>query len=437
MTKTMMEQMPHQRYLTELYKRLGGAMRLGLERTEALMEYLEHPERCFPAIHVAGTNGKGTIVAAAARILECCGLKTGRFTSPHLVKFNERIRINGEMISDGQLEKTITEWQPWLDSHDISFFEICTGLAFHEFCRQQVDAAVVEVGLGGRLDSTNVLLPRVSLISQIDYDHTGILGETLAEIAAEKAGILKSGITALVLSQAAESLDTILAIAKEKETPIQIVEEKELAEIREQKATGMQIFLKAYNREFWVSLTGRHQLGNILLAIEAVKWFLGGEQLTAEVLEEALATLNWPGRFQQIRKEPPVFYDVAHNAGGFKALLKLAKEIFPHQKLIFLIALLRDKAASEILKMVKASGAELHICGIADSHRAMAWEDLQALGEHFQVLYYPSLTEALALLENHRSDKALIIAGSHYIAGEIQQFYHNKSEHLAGTRDIF
>ena len=431
------EQEPHQRYLSELYKRLGGAMRLGLERTEAFMEYLEHPETSFPSIHVAGTNGKGTIVAAAARILECCGLKTGRFTSPHLMKFNERIRIDGEMISDKQLDYTINKWQAWLDSHDISFFEICTGLAFYEFRRQQVDAAVVEVGLGGRLDSTNVLLPRVSVISQIDYDHTNILGEKLAEIAAEKAGILKRGVPALLLSQARESQNKILEKAKEQEASIKVVDPADYAEIEELKPTGMRIILKEYKRSFWVNLTGRHQLGNILLAIEAVKLFLGGEKLKAEALAEALATIYWPGRFQQLQKEPAVFYDVAHNAGGFKALLNLVKELFPKDRPAFLIALLRDKAAPEILSMVKEADADLYICGIPDSHRAMDPGELCDLGERFQVPSYPSLTDALPVLERRNNKNPLIIAGTHYIANEIQRYWLSKWELLDDTRHIF
>lgn len=245
-------------------------MKLGRQRAEMLMQELGHPETSFPSIHIAGTNGKGTTTAVSAALLIQCGYKTGRFTSPHLLRFNERIMIDDKEIEDAYIKGFLEKNDDILEKSEASFFEVTTALGFCYFRDKKVDVAVVETGLGGRLDATSVLDPEVSIIATIGYDHTGILGETLAEIAEEKAGIIKANKPLLTLPQGEE----ILNVFKRHTSLMSLVDPKCLFTNIKQTKEGMSFNYDRGKESLRFPMSGEHLLSNIALAIKAVELFM-------------------------------------------------------------------------------------------------------------------------------------------------------------------
>ncbi|HAE87858.1 TPA: bifunctional folylpolyglutamate synthase/dihydrofolate synthase [Candidatus Marinimicrobia bacterium] len=415
-------------YLNELYSRLGGQMKLGLERTLEFMEWLQHPERAFPAIHVAGTNGKGSVVALSEAILRHSSYLTGRFTSPHLVHFNERIRINGHSVSEDRIETLINQWRPWLDSHDISFFEITTGLAFYLFREAAVNAAVVETGLGGRLDSTNVLNPRVTVITSINRDHTRILGDTLDVIAAEKAGIIKDATPLVTCHHDPLVMAVLEDKAKEKKAPLHITQPEDYIRDVRLKPRGMSLCLQGTGEWVDTPLAGFHQLENFALAIKACEIFTEGV-LTLSAIIKGLTTVRWKGRFELLSEKPLVYYDVAHNPAGVHCLKELVLNLYPNKPLTLVIGMLGDKETQEIVDILLPHA---HACYLSPvhSHRSMTPEALDELAAVRQgTCVASSVQHAIQkALENSPDDGLILIYGSHYIAPEVYQTFSGASD---------
>ncbi|MGA7378386.1 MAG: folylpolyglutamate synthase/dihydrofolate synthase family protein [Candidatus Sulfotelmatobacter sp.] len=350
-----------------------------LAHMRVLLEALNHPERRFPSVLIAGTNGKGSTAATLASILRTSGLKTGLYTSPHLMRINERIRINGEQISDDDfaelhgtiagaaeklVEKTELPWHP-------SFFEMMTAIAFEYFARERVDLAVLEVGMGGRLDATNVVEPRVSVITDISLDHQKFLGNTVGEIAREKVGIIRPGGVVVTLPQQPEANDvignTILELGARAVNAVPYVppvspgSSQYLAPSTEQ---GNSRFVYRYPLQVMgeqilveTPLVGRHQLRNVALAIAAAVELnqQGFNSITPKSIEHGLRKTHWPGRFQVITPRPgwpEMVIDVAHNPAGAWALRSALSERYEDRRLIFVFGAMRDKAISEMAEIL-------------------------------------------------------------------------------------
>jgi dihydrofolate synthase / folylpolyglutamate synthase len=304
-----------------------GSIKLGLQRIEAAVAARGHPQRRYRTIHVAGTNGKGSTCALIAAILERAGERTGLFTSPHLLEFTERIRVGGRCVPRAELAHLTTELKPLILELELSFFEATTLLAFEVFARRGVTRAVIEVGMGGRLDATNVITPELTIVTGIDRDHVKALGRTLEAIAGEKAGIMKPGVPLLlapcsrgverVFLQRGRSLGSPVARLADLIACTQARPRRGGARYRWRRvdgSTGVQT----------LALHGEHQVGNALLASEAARRLrVRGRPIREEVIRAGIARCRWPGRFQMLparRGQPPVIFDVGHNPQGAAAV---------------------------------------------------------------------------------------------------------------------
>lgn len=323
----------------------------GLERTAALLERLGHPEQSFRSLHVAGTKGKGSTAAMAASILRAADRRTGLYTSPHLTSFRERIRLDGELIPEALVAagtQAVREAAP----EGLTSFEAFTGLALWAFREARLEWAVVEAGLGGRLDSTNVLRPRATAITPIGLEHTQILGRTLTEIAREKAGILKEGVPLALGEQPEEAREAILDRAAR--LGLRVLEVgRDLQAVLDSVSGGKQIFrvrrgLPEGNYE--LPLLGAYQMGNALTAMALCT--MGAGQLSWGVLRRGLAAARWPGRLEILAERPTVVVDAAHTVESTRALLAALRTYFPQAQLYWIFATLQDKPAGAMLRLI-------------------------------------------------------------------------------------
>ncbi len=346
---------PLTRRLEELYRFERSGMRLGLTGIERLLERAGRPDRAFPSVLIAGTNGKGSTAAHLASIFRAAGLKTGLFTSPHLVRFHERIRVDGREIDDDALEALLARWWPRFEEDRPSFFEAVTALCFDHFAGMDLGMAVVEVGLGGRLDATNVLTPRASVITTIASDHTEILGRTLRKIALEKAGIVKEG-GALVLGvRGGEPRAAILGVARERGARVKRLGADARYATRgvTPRGTEFRLRIDSFSGTLRTPLLGVHQARNAALAAlaaETVLRELGRAPADiARAVEQGIAATKWPARAEWIDGDPPILLDVAHNVEGALALAATVRALGPARPVSVVAAFSRDKAHPAIL----------------------------------------------------------------------------------------
>ena len=323
---------------------------LKLDRMRELVNRLSNPQNDFPSILVAGTKGKGSTAYFLERLFLAWGWKCGFYTKPHLLTFRERIRLEGNLIPAQDLANLVEEIKPVVEEMRNSpwgrptYFEASVALAFLYFSRKKVDVAVIEVGLGGRLDATNVCEPQLTVITPISFDHTDVLGDTLSAIAREKAGILRKGIKLVLLPQEEEARKTILKEAQEKSAPVSEVEKECRWQILSREKSGS---LFSFSIGDWgegvcsLSLLGDHQVVNFLSALLAAReWGLSFDQ---QKLGRALKDLYWPGRIQILSLEPLVVFDVAHNQASFSQLIKTLQDFLGMEKAVFLLGLLEGK----------------------------------------------------------------------------------------------
>ena len=339
--------------LTYLYNLERRGVKVGLEHTRQLLDVIGNPQSNFRSIHVAGTNGKGTTCAMIASILRAGGIRTGLYTSPHLIKFNERIRVNGEPITDTEIIKFVNRYKDSFDSIPVTFFEVTTAMAFWYFENNLVDIAVIETGLGGRLDSTNVLLPELSVITPIDLDHCHILGKTVQKIAKEKGGIIKPKTPVVIAPQNKETFQVLEGISNRNDSPHYSVEKPKSIKC---DWVYMNTEFKIKNEKYSIPLLGEHQTTNAATAIKAIEVF--DKNLSYQTIIKGLNKTVWPGRFQKMHGQKPIFYDVAHNSHGLIAVLKTFELLFT-EKPIGLIALREDKELDAIAKIIKDRFSEL------------------------------------------------------------------------------
>jgi dihydrofolate synthase/folylpolyglutamate synthase len=414
-----------------------------------LLQAMNHPERRFPSVLIAGTNGKGSTAATLASILKASSLETGLYTSPHLIRINERIRVNGVEISDhdfAQLHSQInTVAEKLVEIGDLpwhpSFFEMMTAIAFEYFARQKIELAVLEVGMGGRLDATNVVEPRLSVITDISLDHQKYLGNTLGEIAREKMGILRPGGVAIVLPQQPEANDvignSILEIDARAVNAVPYVPpvspgSGEYLVPNTESETGYfyRYPLQVMGEQILVEtpLVGRHQLRNVALAIAAAVELneQGFSGITAKSIEKGIRNTRWPGRFQLIASRPgwpEMVIDVAHNPAGAWALRSVLSERYEGRPLVFLFGAMRDKAIGEIAEILFPL-ADKVIATQPENPRAATPQEIQqaAVRSGAEIEAVENVQRAIERArELAGAGAVVVVTGSIYMVGEVMR----------------
>ena len=419
-----------------------------LAHMRVLLAALRHPERGFPSVLIAGTNGKGSTAATLASILKVSGLKTGLYTSPHLIRINERIRINGLEISDndfarlhGEVDRVAerlveTRALPWHPS----FFEMMTAIAFLNFAREQVEIAVLEVGMGGRLDATNVVQPLVSVITDISLDHQKFLGNTVGEIAREKAGIIRPGGIVVTLPQQPEAndvignsileLDAVGVNAVQYVPPVSPGSSESRVPSPECNSLCSLYRLEVMGKEILVEspLVGRHQLRNVALAIAAAEELSkkGLRGISADSIEQGIRETLWPGRFQIVPARsdwPEIVFDVAHNPAGAWALRSALSERYEDRPLIFVFGAMRDKAISEMAEILFPV-ARTVIAARPNNPRSASPEEIRYAGDRTGT-EIETVAEVPMALQRAREltsgEEVIVITGSIYLVGEAMQ----------------
>lgn len=325
---------------------------LDLSRVERLLDSVGNPQDRFPAMHIAGTKGKGSTAAMVESCLRAAGLRTGLYTSPHLHTFRERVQVDRHMISRQEVVALVEEIRPLVDRvPELTTFEAITTIGFLAFARADVDVAVVEVGLGGRLDATNVLTPEVAIITTLSLDHTYLLGDTLAQIAREKAGIIKPGVPVVTASQEAEAIETLRSISEQRGAPLVEIGRHWRYEPGSTDLDGQSFTIQGPQQdgsrldgEYRIPLLGRHQLENCACAIAALEIVRRkGLPVSAAAVREGLSTVRWPGRLEVLRKEPPVVVDCAHNPHSARVLRQALEELFPGRRWVLVFGASADK----------------------------------------------------------------------------------------------
>lgn len=395
-----------------------------LKKTLALCEHLGNPEKKFKSIHIAGTNGKGSVSNMLAAIFQEHGYKTGLYTSPHLHDFRERIRVNGRMISKRAVIGFVKRTHAFAQQINPSFFELTFGMAMDYFAAEKIDIAIIETGLGGRLDSTNVITPELSIITNIGMDHTDVLGDTLEKIAFEKAGIIKKQVPVIVGEYLPETKPVFLQKAVQEHAPIcfaadnyvvSFSQDNEYADVLCQK-TGM-------HHRYFPDLKGSYQeknLATVLQSVEALQeQFRLEPGITAKALAHVAGSTGLQGRWQVIRNNPLVVLDVAHNADGIKYLVKQAAET-PHRQLHIVMGIVKDKDVAQVLKLLPKD-AKYYFTN-AQMARALPAADLkkQAVGYGLSGDVYSRVNEAVsAALRRAGTGDMIVICGSVFVVAEV------------------
>lgn len=407
-----------------LFQNVGGdAYKEGLYNTYRLDEYFGHPHRHYKTIHVAGTNGKGSCSHTLAAILQASGLKVGLFTSPHLVDFRERIRVNGEMVSEQYVIDFVEQHRAFFEPLHPSFFELTTAMAFKFFAEQHVDVAVVEVGLGGRLDCTNIISPEVCVITNISFDHVAFLGNTLAKIAGEKAGIIKPHTPVVIGEVVKETKPVFKAKAQEENAPIFFAEEQqEVINHRFSSKGGINYQTTTYGK-IYGELGGYCQQKNantILCAISRLKerHFHISDEDVKEGFAHVCEMTGLMGRWQTLQTSPRVICDTGHNVGGFRWITKQLNKVHAPMRIVF--GMVNDKDISGVLSMMPQR-ATYYFCQ-ASVKRALPHEDIKRKAEAFGLkgMSYPTVAQAYrAALADAQPEDFIYVGGSSFVVADL------------------
>jgi dihydrofolate synthase / folylpolyglutamate synthase len=403
----------------------AAAYKADLNNTISICKALKHPEKKFLSIHVAGTNGKGSTSHLLASIFQEAGYKTGLYTSPHLKDFRERIKINGKKVSKSYITRFVEKYFELFQQIQPSFFEMTVGLAFNYFSDQKVDIAIIETGLGGRLDSTNVITPLVSVITNISMDHASLLGDTLDKIANEKGGIIKTKIPVIIGEKQVSICEVFNRIAKDKEAPIYYADEA-FSLIKKSEKSLYQTLLIQINKSELVlkcELKGAYQYKNILTVLQTVELlkqqFDLPEHCIKEGIKKVITNTELSGRWQILSKSPLTICDTGHNEAGIKEVLKQIKET-KFKKLHFVLGLVNDKDVDSILTLLPKK-ATYYFCK-AKIPRALHELELQAKANSFGLLgaSYKTVNKALvAAKDNAKNDDLIFIGGSTFVVAEV------------------
>jgi dihydrofolate synthase / folylpolyglutamate synthase len=401
--------------LDELFAMTFTGIKPGLERITSLLDELDHPERRYPIIHVAGTNGKGSTCAMIASILQHAGYRVGLYTSPHIRRFNERIRVQGAMIDDADIARLA---RPLMDAAKPvggTFFEVTTAMAFQYFAERRVDVAVIETGLGGRLDATNVVEPLVSVITSIDMDHMEYLGTTLEQIAGEKAGIIKEHIPVVIGDRRPELRAVFDAVAVQRHAPITYAMDTVKVDVDHMRADltmSVSVIDDAALRYYDVDLCGDHQVLNVATVLAALpsirEVYFIDEEHVREGLRTVRSTTGLGGRIQLVRRDGPIVLDVSHNPGGIVALTEtLMLSGYRPGMWHVVFGAMSDKDVQGMLDALRPLVSTLHLCA-PDLPRAMSTDGLAQLCD----------TSVADAMERASMRGPTLVCGSFHVADE-------------------
>jgi dihydrofolate synthase/folylpolyglutamate synthase len=417
--------------------------KFGLENITVLSAHLGNPHCAVPCAHIAGTNGKGSTAAILESILRSAGLCTGLYTSPHLERINERIRLNGEPVSDESFAAAWTRVHASIESlmatgkltaHP-TYFECVTAMAFLVFAEQRIDFAIYEVGLGGRLDSTNIVTPEVAVITPIDFDHENFLGHSIAEIAAEKAGIIKRSATVITSVTRPEARAVVAQKCAEMQAPLVDIDEAwRLEEMSSSEGFHRAVATSKDSSAKLIiapALPGRFQLRNALAAATAARLLSESSKLHIEDqdIERGIANVRWPGRLERLSENPAIYLDGAHNPSGARALLEFWQRDLAGRRIILIYGAMRDKAVDEIAGILFPHADEIIITEPRQP-RAISAPLLLEITAHLASRGPAVVRDPLQAFEHAieiaRNNDAVVVAGSLYLIGEIRSYWRNR-----------
>ncbi len=417
--------MTYQEAIEFLFPLHRFGMKMSLENITALCNYLGNPERRLgTVVHIAGTNGKGSTAAFIASICQEAGLKTGLYTSPHVEHFAERIRINGQMIAEERIADLTAGLKHKVQEQGATFFETTTAIAFRYFAEESLDVAIIEVGMGGRLDATNVVSPAYCLITPIDYDHQEWLGDTIEKIAAEKAGIIKSGAKTIVARQRLEAMEVIVATAKEKKSPVTIAPVVAHGQMATSTLGELAVHLKTQTRDYFglrTPLWGMYQVENLRLATLCAEAMNLTERAIRDGIRNVLRNTGHRARLEVLSRSPLVILDVSHNPNGMEhtvATLLRHREQF--NRLLVIFGAMQDKDISGMLAPLLRVASKFYLVS-PQIERAAKVETLAALLAETTCTYQAceSVAQAIqAAKEDMQEKDALLVTGSFYVSGE-------------------
>lgn len=412
-----------------MFTRVGAiAFKKDLHNTIAMCEKLGNPQHKFKTIHVGGTNGKGSTSHMLAAILQQAGYKTGLYTSPHLKDFRERIRINGEMITEDFVTDFVAEQQDIMEEISPSFFEVTVAMAFSYFAKEQVDIAIIEVGLGGRLDSTNIITPELSVITNISLDHTNILGTTLPEIAKEKAGIIKPGIPVVIGEQQEETKALFIQKAVESNSRITFADQELHITnlVKKEKYLNADVFSgnAPLYQHLELDLNGSYQRKNILTVIQSIqilkeKGYLIADEALYAALKDVKGLTGLQGRWQTLGENPLIICDTGHNIGGITEVVQNINDT-PHDQLHVVIGMVKDKDISGVLKLLPKD-AHYYFCK-PELERALPAAELAEEAKQYELIgdVFPTVQLAFqAAKDNADSNDMIFVGGSTFVVAEV------------------
>lgn len=426
-----MRTLSYTRAIEFLFKLESSAVKLGLDNTINLLAAIGNPHQHFRSVHIAGTNGKGSVASFVNSILHHNGSTTGLFTSPHLVDYRERMRLNGEVIPRREVSELVSGIAGHVRRIGASYFEATTAVAFEYFRRAGVDVAVVEVGMGGRLDSTNVIRPLATCITTIGFDHEKYLGRTLSEIAQEKAGIVKDGVPVVCGLMPEQAIRVVRARARRRHSPVfRLGEHARVAGAR----TGLDGSCFDYQglgpkRRLRIALVGEHQIDNAALAVLAAEVLSqSGLRIADAAIEQGLLAASWPGRFQVLRRRPLVICDGAHNASGVRTLVR-NMDLLGLDEAVTVFGVLRDKSYDRMIALLAPRSGRFVFTRPA-YHRALPVARLARTGRKAGLRFSAvaksdkAIREALeAAGRGGTGQGPVLICGSLYLVGEAMQFF--------------
>lgn len=397
-----------------------------LERPEKLLALMGNPQQRYPTVHLTGTKGKGSVGAMSASILQSAGYRVGLYSSPHLQDFRERFQINQELISHDALAQIVYDLKPYFDQVEgITWFEVITAVAFEYFAREKVDIAVIEVGLGGRLDATNVLHPVVSMITSLSFDHTHLLGNTLASIAAEKGGIIKPGIPVVTAPQAPEAQEVLERIAVERHAPLTLIGRDWQYQVHPESLNGQSVTISVggEKRTYRTALMGQHQAINMTVVLAAMQRVReAGFAISEEAIHTGLETVNWPGRLEVVRANPLVVLDSAHNRASAECLRHALRHLFGEKPLVLVFGAKGDKDITGMMEELLPITTSIIVAQAIDS-RAESPDAIvniiRETGYTGQITIVPVVGEAVQQgIEQAGTDGMVCVTGSLYVVGE-------------------
>jgi dihydrofolate synthase/folylpolyglutamate synthase len=411
-----------------MYQRVGAvAYKADLDNTIKIAEILGKPHLKLKSIHVAGTNGKGSSSHMLAAILQQCGYKTGLYTSPHLIDFRERIKINGKMIPKGYVIDFVQKYKEAFEQIKPSFFEWSVGLALDYFVSEEVDVAIIEVGLGGRLDSTNIITPKTSLITNISFDHMNLLGDTLEKISWEKAGIIKPRVPVVISQYQSETAPVFNAMAKELKSPIEFAD-KNYKIVKHALSKGL-MQVEVLNKKdeaihhYELDLTGIYQLKNLLGVLNVLEFiekagFLIEPEHVKAALKDVTKITGLKGRWQKLGEKPMMIADTGHNEDGIKQIIENLKDI-EYTDLHFIFGAVNDKDVSKILALLPKEATYYFVK--ADIPRALDENELLSQAQKFKLKgkAYPTVEAGLKAAKKAAKKTDLVfIGGSTFVVGD-------------------